>query len=81
MKLSIRSIGEGVMDAKDVRKLLASKATVPLWPEAGTALGLTRGQTYKCSRPGGDIEVLRFGKRKFVASEWLRHKLGINDAA
>ena len=65
------------MSLDEVREMLAREPTVPLWPEAGKALGLTRGQTYKCAKDG-DIVVLEFGKLKRVSTSWLRQKLGID---
>jgi hypothetical protein len=44
--------------------------TVPLWPHAGMALGLTRNGTYEAAKRG-DIPVLRFGKLKRVSKRWL----------
>jgi hypothetical protein len=68
------------MTLDEVRKLLNENATVSLWPQAGQALGLTRGQTYNCAN-NGDIETLDFGKLKRVATPWLRKKLGLDGQA
>jgi hypothetical protein len=63
------------MNTDELKKKLAEHPTVPLWPDAGKALGLKRGQTYACGRTG-DIEVLEFGRLKLVASAWLQKTLG-----
>jgi hypothetical protein len=44
--------------------------TVRLWPEAGTALGLKRGQTYDAAQRK-QIPTLRFGKMLRVPRAWL----------
>jgi hypothetical protein len=66
------------MSVNDVCKMLDDHAAVPLWPEAGTALGLTRGHTYR-SAATGDIQVIRIGRLKKVPTSWLRQKLGLNE--
>jgi hypothetical protein len=68
------------MTLDEVRKMLDANATVRLWPDAGRALGLTRGQTYACAN-SGEIEALAFGRLRRVASPWLRKKLGLEPAA
>ena len=65
------------MNIHEVKKMLDEHPTVSVWPEAGTALGLKRGQTYACARTG-HIEVLEFGRLKRVSSAWLRKKLGLD---
>lgn len=64
------------MTFDEIRRLLDSRATVRLWPEAGEVLGLKRGQTYRCASTG-EISTLDFGRVKRVSTEWLRQKLGI----
>jgi len=49
-------------------------------PEAGEALGLTRGHTYRCAA-SGDIKVIRVGRLMRVPTAWLRQKLGIEQSA
>ena len=67
------------MNIEEVKKMLDDNPTVPVWPEAGKALGLKRGQTYACARTG-DIEVLEFGRLKRVSTAWLRRKLGFEQS-
>ncbi len=64
------------MKLTEIQKLLNEHATLPLWPQTGQVLGLTRGQTYRCAE-SGDIEVLKFGKLLRVRTMWLREHLGI----
>jgi hypothetical protein len=65
------------MTTDEVRKMLDSHAAVPLWPEAGTALGLTRGHTYRVAA-AGDIKVIPIGRLKKVPTAWLRKKLELD---
>jgi hypothetical protein len=68
------------MSVDEVRKMLNDHAVVPLWPEAGKALNLTRGHAYRCAA-AGDIEVIRIGRLMKVPTAWLRQKLGLAPAA
>ena len=43
---------------------------MPLWPDAGRALGLSRNATYDAARRG-EIKTLRFGKLLKVPTAWL----------
>jgi hypothetical protein len=61
----------------EILEMVTEQATVPLWPDAGSALGLTRGSTYKAAREG-EIVTLKFGKLLFVSTAWLRAKLGLD---
>jgi hypothetical protein len=45
-------------------------ATVPLWPDAGKALGLGRNTTYAAAK-SGSIPTWQFGKLKRVSVGWL----------
>ena len=64
------------MTLNEVRKLCDEKAHVPLWPDAGTALGLGRWSSYEQAKQG-KIETIGIGRRKRVPTSWLRKKLGI----
>jgi hypothetical protein len=68
------------MTEDEARKLLDSNTVVPLWPEAGQALGLTRGAAYR-GGVTGDIRVIRVGKLKRVPTQWLREQLGLARSA
>jgi hypothetical protein len=56
---------------------IRTKPTVPLWPQVGLVLGLSRGSTYKAAREG-QIDVVRFGHRIRAVTGPLRKKLGID---
>jgi hypothetical protein len=62
----------------EIRKKLDSHTAVPLWPDAGMALGLTRGHTYRGASTG-DIRVFRIGRLKRVPTSWLRQQLGLDE--
>jgi hypothetical protein len=63
----------------EICKMLDSHAAVPLWPDAGKALGLTRGHTYRGANTG-DIKVIRIGRLIRVPTSWLRQQLGLPTA-
>jgi hypothetical protein len=60
----------------EIEKLLSENAVLPLWPQVGRVLQLTRHATYQAARRG-EIETVDFGKLKRVPTSWLRRKLGI----
>ena len=63
----------------EVRRLLESRALLPLWPEVGkNILGLSRGATYDAALRG-DIKTVRLGRLKRVPSVWLKAKLGLDE--
>jgi hypothetical protein len=60
----------------DISKRLKDNAVLPLWPETGTILGLSRGATYAAAK-SGDIKTIRLGRLLKVPCGWLRQKLDI----
>jgi hypothetical protein len=60
----------------EIRRLLDENTAVSLWPEAGTALNLKRGATYRAAE-AGEIKTLRFGRLLKVPTSWLRSQLGL----
>lgn len=52
--------------------------TVPLWPTAGRALGLSKNSTYQAARRGEIPGLLTFGARRVVATAALRRILGLD---
>jgi hypothetical protein len=64
------------MSLEQIREMLSREATVPLWPDAGKALGLKRNHAYLAANRG-EIEVMQFGHLKRVSTAWLRKKLGL----
>jgi hypothetical protein len=59
----------------DLRKMLDENVTLPLWPETGRLLHLSRGKTYDAAEKG-EIQTVDFGRLKRVSTAWLRRKLG-----
>jgi excisionase family DNA binding protein len=55
------------------------RLTVPLWPDAGRALGLSRNGVYEAVKRN-EIPVIRFG-RKIVVSRKALERLGNGEAA
>jgi len=64
----------------DVRKLLSENAVLPLWPETGRLLGLSRATTYTHAESGA-IKTVPFGRLKKVPTAWLRRVLQIDGPA
>lgn len=55
------------------------RLTVPLWPDAGRAVGAGRASTYQMAREGRfPVRVLRLGSRRRVSVSDLRRYLGID---
>jgi hypothetical protein len=59
------------MKADEIRKMLDDNLVVPLWPQAGQALDLKRGQTY---RGAASREYPRLGSKQSLASKHPRHE-------
>jgi hypothetical protein len=53
----------------------ATPLVMPLWPDTGKALGLSRNATYDAARRG-EIKTLRFGKLLKVPTAWLLETCG-----
>ena len=51
---------------------------LPLWPDSGTILRLSRNATYAAAARG-DIKTIQLGRLKRVPSAWLRAKLGLDE--
>jgi hypothetical protein len=64
----------------EIRKLLTENAVLPLWPETGRILNLSRNGTYAAA-DRGDIKIIRLGRRMRVPTAWLRQKLGLDEPA
>lgn len=65
---------------EEIRLAIMTKLTVPLWPTAGKALGLSRSATYEAAARG-QIPTCDVGRRKPVPTAPLRRMLGIESAA
>ena len=64
----------------EIRRLLNENAVLPLWPQTGKMLNLSRGGTYAAAARG-DIKTIQLGRLKRVPSAWLRAKLGLDEGA
>jgi hypothetical protein len=62
----------------ELTKLLKDNAVLPLWPETGRVLGLSRTAVYSAAR-SGDIRTIRIGKLLKVPTAWLRQRLDLKD--
>jgi hypothetical protein len=67
-------------EGRQIRRMLDEHLVVPLWPQAGQALELTRGQAYR-GAAAGDIHTIRVGRLMRVPTTWLKAKLGIEPEA
>jgi hypothetical protein len=52
--------------------------TVPVWPTAGQALGISRSSAYLAAQRGELPGLLRIGGRYVVATAALRRALGLD---
>jgi hypothetical protein len=64
------------MTTEDIRKEICTELTVPVWPHAGQALGLSRNSTYQAVRRK-EIPAIRIGNRLSVPTAHLRKMLGL----
>ncbi len=55
------------------------RPTVPVWPTAGRAIGLSRSSTYLAAQRGEIPGLLRIGGRYMVATAALRRALGLDN--
>jgi hypothetical protein len=62
----------------EIRRLLTENAVLPLWPQTGRILNLSRGATYAAAERG-DVKVIKLGRLKRVPTAWLRQKLGLDE--
>jgi hypothetical protein len=65
---------------EEILQEIKTKPTVPVWPHAGMALGLTKGGTYRAVQRK-EIDVLEFGRLYKAVSAPLRKRLGLEAAA
>ena len=65
----------------EIKDALATRYVVPLWPVAGTVLGLKKSATYNAAARG-DIPLVKRGTRtKGVSTAWLRATVGLEGEA
>jgi hypothetical protein len=66
------------MTIEELRKMCDENVTVPVWPEAGQALGLKRNKAYEAAR-SGKIQTIHFGgNMRRVPTTWLRQVTGLD---
>ena len=63
-----------------IQRLLTENAVLPLWPETGKILNLSRGAIYAAAERG-DVKTIQLGRLKRVPTAWLRQKLGLEGPA
>jgi hypothetical protein len=62
----------------EIRRLLNENAVLPLWPQTGKMLNLSRNGTYAAAERG-DIKTVRCGRLLKVPTAWLKAKLGLDE--
>ncbi len=69
------------MNDKQLRQAIMTRLTVPLWPHAGKALGISRSTAYARARAGAikTIDDGRPGTKKPVPTSFLRKELGLEE--
>lgn len=63
---------------ENVRAMLLEHTTVPLWPHAGQAYGLSRDTTYAAANAGQIPGAIKVGAKWIVVSAVLSKALGID---
>ena len=72
------------MEMKEILRDIKKNPTVPVWPHAGRALGVSRSVAYQLAKDDSDkgkIDVIRFGRTIRAISAPLRKRLGIETVA
>lgn len=64
----------------ELKKALDEQLTVPVWPHAGMALGLSRNPAYEAAKRG-DFPTIRIGGAIRVPTSSLRKILGMDQPA
>jgi hypothetical protein len=64
---------------QDALEQIMTKPVVPLWPQVGLVLDMSRGSVYEAAR-NGEIDTIRIGHRIKAVTAPLRKKLGIDAA-
>lgn len=67
------------MNDKQLRQAIMTRLTVPLWPHAGKALGISRSTAYARARTGDIVTLGGPGQKQPVPTSFLRKKLGLTD--
>jgi hypothetical protein len=69
-------IRERRMTSEELRNAILTELTVPVWPHAGKALGLSRNSSYGAARRN-EIPTVKIGNRLSVPTARLRKMLGL----
>jgi hypothetical protein len=64
---------------QDAIEEIRTRPVVPLWPQVGLILDMSRGSVYEAAR-NGEIDTIRVGHRIKAVTAPLRKKLGIDAA-
>jgi len=73
-------MADGEITDEDIKEAILRELTVPLWPHAGRALGLSKNPTYEGGHRG-EIPCFRIGGRFRTPTATLRRMLGIEPEA
>lgn len=73
------SRGENMMTLEEAMMEIRTKPVVPLWPQVGLVLGLSRGGVYAAAARK-EIDVMEVGRLKKAVTAPLRKRLGIEAA-
>ena len=68
------------MTEQELKAAIAERLTVPVWPHAGMALGLSKNPTYEAAKRG-DIPTIRIGGAIRVPTAALRRMLEIDSSS
>lgn len=69
------------MSRSEAIRLCADHTTVPLWPHAGRAIGLSRDKTYSAANKGEIEGLIEVGRTRRVTTAWLSRVLGLEHTA
>jgi hypothetical protein len=67
------------MISEEIKNEISTQLTVPVWPHAGQALGVSRNTAYQAARRN-EIPTIKIGNRLAVPTAHLRKMLGIECA-
>ena len=68
------------MTVEEARRMCREHVTVPLWPHAGQALGMSRDKTYTAARDN-ELPTIKVGSKVMMATAVLSRMLGLEEMA
>jgi hypothetical protein len=84
MHLKLRAMELKAMTDQDVLRAITTRLSVPLWPEAGMALGYETAAAAYAAAKRGRIPIIEEAgearRRKRVPTTWLRRVLVLDTA-